>query len=413
MEIKSLCLTHQLKGAFKGLWLVMFILMLPQIALGQEKIAFSSNRDDPGNFFTSEIYVMNPDGTNQIRLTNSPGRDFFPSYSPDGSRIVFASERDTGFPQIYVMNADGTNQLRLTNNVAADSHPSFSPDGSRIVFESNLDDFNNFEICVMNADGTNRTCLSNSSATDSTPSFSPDGSKIVFVSDRDGHSQIYLMNADGSHQTRLTNNSAFDSGPAFSPDGSRIAFSSNRDNGNTDEIYVMNADGSNQTRLTFDNNSSANARNPSFRRDGSKIAFASDRDSIFPQIFVMNPDGTDQIQLTNSSAVEAAPSWGGQVDGLPNAPPNAPSDLTATAISASQIDLEWTDNSNNESGFAIERCRNKSCNNFVQIAQVGANVTTFADTGLLANTHYYYRVRAFNSIGNSAYSNTASTKTLR
>jgi predicted phage tail protein len=91
--------------------------------------------------------------------------------------------------------------------------------------------------------------------------------------------------------------------------------------------------------------------------------------------------------------------------------PPAPSALTATAVSRTQINLSWTDNSGDESGFKIERCRNASCTNFAQIAQVGANVTTFADTTVSKNTAYNYRVRAFNTSGNSSYSNTAGAKT--
>ena len=94
-------------------------------------------------------------------------------------------------------------------------------------------------------------------------------------------------------------------------------------------------------------------------------------------------------------------------------PPAAPSNLSATTISSSQINLSWTDNSNNESGFRIERCKNANCINYVQIAEVGANITTFADTGLTKNTTYRYRVRAFNAGGNSAYSAPATGKTLK
>jgi hypothetical protein len=92
--------------------------------------------------------------------------------------------------------------------------------------------------------------------------------------------------------------------------------------------------------------------------------------------------------------------------------PAAPTTLTATTVSRSQINLSWIDNSDNESGFKIERCKNAGCTNFVEVAQVGANVTTFANTGLTKNTTYNYRVRAFNAGGNSGYSNSASAKTL-
>jgi hypothetical protein len=93
--------------------------------------------------------------------------------------------------------------------------------------------------------------------------------------------------------------------------------------------------------------------------------------------------------------------------------PAAPSGLIGTAVSASQVNLSWTDNANNESGFKIERCQGNGCTAFAQITQVGANVTTFNNTGLAANTRYRYRVRAFNAVGNSAYSNIVLVRTLR
>lgn len=95
------------------------------------------------------------------------------------------------------------------------------------------------------------------------------------------------------------------------------------------------------------------------------------------------------------------------------APPAAPTTLNATTVSSSRINLTWTDNASDESGFRIERCKNPNCTNFAQITQVGADVTTFADTTVSKNTAYRYRVRAFNGAGNSAYSNTASAKTTK
>jgi hypothetical protein len=88
-------------------------------------------------------------------------------------------------------------------------------------------------------------------------------------------------------------------------------------------------------------------------------------------------------------------------------PPVAPSGLAATATSSSQISLAWADNSDDESGFRIERCQNAGCTNFSQIAELGSNVTTFGDSGLAASTTYAYRARAFNAAGTSAYSNVA------
>ena len=95
------------------------------------------------------------------------------------------------------------------------------------------------------------------------------------------------------------------------------------------------------------------------------------------------------------------------------APPAAPTNLTATAVSKSQINLAWADNAGSETGFTIERCKGSTCTNFARIATVGANVTTFANTGLSKNTTYRYRVQAYNASGVSAYSNIAAATTLK
>ena len=94
---------------------------------------------------------------------------------------------------------------------------SFSPDGSKIAFYSNRD--GNYEIYVMNADGSEQTNLTNNPADDSQPSFSSDGKKIAFVTDRyrQGLFEIYVMNADGSEQKNITNNPAYDGYPFWSP----------------------------------------------------------------------------------------------------------------------------------------------------------------------------------------------------
>ncbi len=112
------------------------------------KIAFSSVRD--GNL---EIYVMNPDGTNQTNLTNNAAEDFEPAWSPDGTKIAFTSRRDGNY-EVHVMNADGSNPVNLTNNSAQDGEPAWSPDGTKIAFTSLRS--GNYETYVMNADGSGR-----------------------------------------------------------------------------------------------------------------------------------------------------------------------------------------------------------------------------------------------------------------
>ena len=93
-------------------------------------------------------------------------------------------------------------------------------------------------------------------------------------------------------------------------------------------------------------------------------------------------------------------------------PPVAPSNLAGNSVSGCRIDLTWSDNSADESGFKIERCTGSECSNFTQIGQVGSNVTTYSSNELTTSTRYTYRVRAFNDGGNSDFSNTAEGTTL-
>ncbi|MCH7984312.1 MAG: PD40 domain-containing protein, partial [Chloroflexi bacterium] len=174
------------------------------------KIIFSSNRD--GNF---EIYEMYGDGSNQKRLTRNSTDDRHPAWSPDGSQIAFDSDRDDDgenfikTSEIYVMDVDGTNQMRLTNSASSDFRPSWSPDSRKIVFVTERD--GNNEIYVMDADGSNQMRLTNNRiAADTAPAWSPDGTKIAFYSTRDGNLEIYTMDPDGNNQTRLTYSDAWD-----------------------------------------------------------------------------------------------------------------------------------------------------------------------------------------------------------
>src|SRR5204862_275405 len=103
---------------------------------------------------------------------------------------------------------------QLTDNTSDDYYPSFSRDGSKIAFVSNRD--GNDQIYVMGAvPGAIQSRLTNNTSDNFSPSFSGDGSKIAFASNRDGNSEIYVMNADGSNQTRLSNNAVFDFAPSF------------------------------------------------------------------------------------------------------------------------------------------------------------------------------------------------------
>jgi len=270
------------------------------------KIAFTTSRD--GN---DEIYLMNPDGTGQINITNNPAYDSTPAWSPDGTKIAFVSTRD-GNQEIYVMNANGSGQTNLTQNAASDSAPAWSPDGTQIVFQTNRGnaDPNDFDVYVMNADGTNQTPLAASHPyREQQPTWSPCGDKIAYVhSTFYADHQLFTMNPDGTGQALLPPNilPINATAPNWSPDCQKIVFSGTIPGIQT-QVYVINADGTGGlTQLT--KLADYNGFSGTFSPDDSKIAFTTSRDGNY-EVYAMNPDGTGQMNLTNNSASDSDPDW--------------------------------------------------------------------------------------------------------
>ena len=227
-----------------------------------QKIAFARRvrvrPEGPGGLeVDSEIYVMNADGSRQQNLTRNRAFAYNadPSWSPDGQKIAFASNRDGNCVSasadrcrdIFVMNADGSGQQRLTGNAMVDVFEAWSTDGQTIVFRRRLEG-TNWDIYAINADGSGQRNLTRNPSHDLDADWSPDGRRIVFRTSRHGKWELYVMNADGSGQARLTRTAANESRPSWSPDGQKIAFT--REVGGNFELYVMNADGSGQRRLT-------------------------------------------------------------------------------------------------------------------------------------------------------------------
>ena len=299
---------------------VALVLILLMVCVDtQAQIAFVSQRDR-----NPEIYVMDNDGENQRRLTNNRAKDWSPSWSPDGKRIVFMSNRDShvhakhGWDtyEIYVMDADGGNPHNLTNDPHDDRDPSWSPDGKRIAFTANRDWDNpqSINIYVMDADGSNPERLTNNPTEDEDPSWSPDGERIAFSTRREGHVEnkfgityeIYVIDADGMNERRLTDNRNNDWSPAWSTDGNRIAFQADRKGDFVSfDIYVMDADGGNQQKLT---NNRGWDSSPSWSPHSKRIAFTSERDENY-DIYVMDTDGGNQQKLTNNPHSDANPAW--------------------------------------------------------------------------------------------------------
>jgi Tol biopolymer transport system component len=238
---------------------------------------------------TGGIWLMDANGAQKRELTahagGAPSYAFGPAFSPDGKHIVY-SDYPLGRPgsnalagiEVYVMNADGAEKRRLTETTVGgitrthlfirwSMRPAYSPDGKKIVFVSTQS--GNSEIWVMNADGTEKKQLTFNEKSNGPEgpdanfaSFSPDGKKIAFLCGWETlYGNICLMNADGSGRIQLTHDG--DDGlrmdetsndePAWSPDGRSIMFDSTRYDPSirryAEQTWVMNVDGSNQRVL--------------------------------------------------------------------------------------------------------------------------------------------------------------------
>ena len=234
-----------------------------------------------------DVWTIEADGTGLTRLTHSPGPDFDPSWSPNGRRIAFRSER-SGEPEIWVMNADGTEQRRL----AAGLSPAWSPDGSLIAFAGESGG-----LSVIRPDGTGLRALPHTEGGEY-PSWSPDGTRIAFNSNLTGDHFMYITEADGSNVVDLSG-----AGEGWqvdwSPDGRFLLFTSHRDHpDNYTDVYVMRPDGSDIHRLT-----DQRAYTPAWSPDGKHIVFSA------PGLFVMNPDGNGVTPVPTDVGETSLPDW--------------------------------------------------------------------------------------------------------
>jgi RNA polymerase sigma factor (sigma-70 family) len=304
------------------------------------KIVFISDRDAEAEVFNS-IYLMDADGSNQIKLANPPENtrsvggisvspdgqnsssflfvqtfSFRKRKSLDGKKIAFHATDSSGNVDIWMMDSDGQNPKQLTFGREIDSNPNWSPDGKMIVFESGV--LKQMDICIMNADGANIVNLTDNGAENLEPAWSPDGKKIAFSSDyeeREKVRNIYVMDVESKKLLKLTNNAGGkqqSKQPAWSPDGKYIAYVSGKDTAFTSykrrewwkmrpsTLFIMDADGKNQRKLVD------GAINPAWSIDGKMIIFVSDMDGD-DEIYIIDSDGNRLTKLTQNNEKDSEP----------------------------------------------------------------------------------------------------------
>lgn len=193
--------------------------------------------DMPGGM---DVIEANIDGSEPRQLTTELGYDAECTYSPDGRKIVFASDRD-GDADLYVMNSDGTGVRQITNAPGYDGGPFFSPDGRRIVFRADRQNDDHLQLFVINADGTGeRQLTAHSDIVNWAPFWLPDGKSVVFATSIHGHYnyEVYYMNIETGVFKRITFSPGFDGLPVISGDGKRMMWTSQRAADGQSQVFL-------------------------------------------------------------------------------------------------------------------------------------------------------------------------------
>ncbi|MCX5658181.1 MAG: DPP IV N-terminal domain-containing protein, partial [Planctomycetota bacterium] len=202
---------------------------------------------------SADLYLKKIGGTTVTQLTNDPGNDVMPAFSPDGTRVAFASDR-TGRWAIYLMDIQGGQPIQITSDANDNIHPSFSRDGKRLTYCSHGGQSGQWEIVVVNLDNPAAKHFIGHGLF---PSFSPVDDRILFQRARERGTRWFsiwtvdLVNGEGMRPTEIaaSSNAALIT-PSWSPDAKHIVFCSVIDPTPDDktrptqaDIWIVGADG--------------------------------------------------------------------------------------------------------------------------------------------------------------------------
>lgn len=249
-------------------------------------------------YYAREVWVANADGSSATQLTASPGLDRSPSWSPDGTKIAFASERN-GLSEIFVMNADGSGARQVTFNAARDRTNAWTTDGTQIVYDKEFS-----EVYVVSADGSGSE---RKVADGSMPGMWPYGNRVAFTGQPGG---LVTMNLDGSERRQVTETGQADFGADWSPGGTDLVFT--RPSGEDRDIYRIHENGIGLARLT--NTPNRSEVGPVWSPDGTRIAFLGCPNPLQSSdcgIYISNRDGSGETRVPGLSAsfAEGALDW--------------------------------------------------------------------------------------------------------
>jgi TolB protein len=203
-----------------------------------------------------------------------------------------------GTPALFVLTPQEGHLRMLWDRGGVNSSASFSPDGSRVAFASSED--GNTDIYEVEVDGGTPRRLTSARGIDTQPAWAPNGRQIAFTSTRSGSPQIYLMDADGSNVRRLSFDGSFFDEATWSGEGTRLACTTKV--GNRFQIATIDTVTGEQRVIPGPGNNES----PCFSPDGSMLAFSSDRTGT-PQIFITDADGVPR-QLTREGE-NHSPTW--------------------------------------------------------------------------------------------------------
>lgn len=272
----------------------LFLTMEPGISL--TRVVFAR-----GDGERRDLYCVDYDGENLLRLTANRTLNLFPAWSPDGDRVAFMSYRD-GQQGIYLLDTRTGGVSLVNETVGSNLAPAWHPDGRELL--ASLSKVGQHEIYRLGLGGEIIRRLTVSPSIEISPSWSPNGRDVVYTSDMTGSPQIYVMGSDGSARRRLTYEGRYNDAADWSPNGEQIVYACRERN--TTQILLIGTHGENRRELTGP--AWHNCEDPSWAPDGRHIVFTSDRTGVF-KLYVMDVRDGASRQLTFGDESDKTPDW--------------------------------------------------------------------------------------------------------